>query len=257
MSRPKQNRLFDLSISTPREQIDNRLTEFTRDDLFIAIPATVVKVDEYESKQIVDVQPVFDLQWIDGRIVTASILKKIFVKIEGSGGFYIKFPIALGDLVTLHYSQKSISNWLDTEGSQLTQSVDYVARERDCWVVPGFGTRKVNQSPSQTNFIIQGPNTTITITPTGEVTLDTQGNIDITTEGDVSVISTGSSYLKSSAHTIDTDVQINGNLTVTQTTTSDTVDATNSLLVDSKEIKDHDHAINSGSSSPGPTGPNN
>lgn len=196
--KPTPNRLFDISIPTTDEQIDDKLSNYTRNELFIAIPATVLRVDEYESSQVVDVQPVFDLELIDDRIVTAPVFKKVFVKIPSGGGFSIKLPIAVGDLVTLQYAHKAISTWLDSDGGQLTQSEFHIAMERDCWVEHGFGTRKNNQSPSQTDLIIEGPNTTITIPPSGNLVIDTNGT----------------STVKSLAHTIDANTIVTGTLTV-------------------------------------------
>lgn len=261
MPKPKQNRVYDLSISSVMEQIDERLSDFLTDDLLIGIPARVVKDSDYESDQTVDVQPVLDSKLIDDRVLTAPVIKKVFVKLPSGGDFSILIPIKIGDLVTLHYSHKAISSWLDGEGDQLTQSSRFIAQDRDCWVTHGFGTRKVNQSPSQTDFIIKGPKTTFTFDPTGAVTLDT--------EADVLVKTTGNSKIESVTHTVAANMIVEGTLTVqqdvdfemnlevTDVITADSGDYTTSLQIDSKELKGHDHAINSGSSSPGPTGPNN
>lgn len=260
MTKPRKGLLFDLNIPNTSEHIAELLKIFKREDLYIGIPATVVKVSDYEANQVVDVKPVLDMEWIDGIVIKTPNIKKVFVRLVQAGGYSIQMPVALGDKCVLHYSHKSLSRWLDGDGSDVTQPLSEVGMERDCWVELGFGTRKNNLNPSQTNFVIKGPNTTITITPGGEITTTTTGDVNLTT--------TGNSYLSSAQHTIDTNtiitgtLNVNGNVTfdldldVTGTTTSDTVVATTSLTVDGKELKDHTHNITSGSSA-GTTAGNN
>ena len=235
---PSPRRPLDIVNVSAKELVQQSLADFTREDLFIAIPATVTNVDDYESKQVVDVKPVINDVYEDAEITRAVTLGSVFVKLPSGGGFSIKLPIAVGDLVTLHYAHRDISTYLDGDGGDIDNPLSMVADIRDCWVTHGFGTRNANQKPSKTDFIIEGDNTTITIKPSGEVTVETEGT----------------SYLRSSKHTIDTDVEITGtlkvvgnvtneaNVTTTGTTTSATVAATNSLTIDSKEMKGHKHS---------------
>lgn len=238
MSRPTKGSLFDIGISTPKEGLEERFTEFKRDDLFVAIPATVVKVSDYGTLQCVDVKPVLDFKWIDDVVITSPIIKKVFVKLYSTGSFSIQLPMTIGDLVTLQYSHKAISNWLDSQGSDLTQSVDLEAMERDCWVEPGFGTRKNHQNPSTTDMVIKGPETTITIPPDGNITIVTSGTSELTSGG----------------HTINADVSIVGTLNVTEDATfvkkvtAEDGDFATTLKIASGELNGHGHVIASGSS---------
>jgi hypothetical protein len=230
---------FDNSIETPKEQIDNRFKTFLEDELLVAIPAKVLNVDNYETQQVVDVQPVFNDVLIDERVLSAPVIKSVFVKIPSGGGFSIKLPIAIGDLVTLHYSQKDLSDWLDSNGSSnISQSTSRIAQKRDCWVTHGFGTRKENQSPSATDYVTEGPNTTITITPDGKVTLDTQSDITVNTPGVANVTATGGCNITA-------DTNITGDLGVTGTVTAPNGVYSTSLKVGDgvgeKELKDHTH----------------
>lgn len=231
-------RPIDVVNLSAKELIQQSLADFTREDLYVGIPAIVTNTDKYESEQVVDVRPVINDVYEDDEITKAVTLGSIFVKIPSGGGFSIKLPIAVGDLVTLHYAHRDISTYLDGDGSDIDSPLGMVADIRDCWVEHGFGTRKSHQKPSKTDLIIEGANTTITVKPSGEVTVETEGT----------------SYLKSSKHTIDTDVEITGvltvvgdvinkaNVTTTGVTTSATVAATTSLTIDSKEMKGHKHS---------------
>lgn len=158
-----------LSIESTKSSIQKALISFKREDLLIGIPAKVTKVSDYETKQVVDVKPVIDCIYEDGQVIESVSLPSIFVRLSSAGGFTIKLPVAVGDLVTLHYSHKDISNWLDGDGSNLINPITYIADIRDCYVELGFGTRNNNQKPSLLNMIVEGPNSTTTITPEGLV----------------------------------------------------------------------------------------
>ena len=197
----KTNQFYDMGSMSLEENMSKKVSEFTRENLYIAIPARVIGTNDYETLQCLDVQPVINDVYTKAASVQieANILPKVFVKLWNTGGWKQKLPVAKGDLVTLHYSHKDLGEWLDSEGAeQVNQNVFEVANLEDCWVELGFGTRKKHNSPSKTDLILEGPATTITITPSGEVKVET----------------TGSSYIKSSGHTIDTDTTITGNLTV-------------------------------------------
>ena len=240
--------LFENSIETPKEQIDNKLVNFLRNRLLVGIPAKVTNISEYETKQVVDVVPVIDDVLIDGREIKAPTLTSIFVKLPAGGGVAIKLPIAVGDLVTLHYSHKDISNWLDGDGSNLAQSTSRIAQKRDCWVTHGFGTRNSNQSPSATDYVVEAPNTTITITPDGKYILSTNAEIEVTT--------TSTATVNATSATVNANTQINGNLGVSGTITAPNGAFSDSLQVDNKELKDHTHGgVTSGSADTGPNNP--
>lgn len=201
MPNGKTNQFYDMGAMSFNENIQKKISEFTRDNLYIAIPARVISTDDYESLQCLDVQPVINDVYTRaaGIVIEANVLKKVFVKLFNNGGFKLKLPVKKGDLVTLHYSHKDLGEWLDSDGTQqVDQNVFEVANLEDCWVELGFGTRKNHTSPSKTDIILESDNTTITIKPSGDVTVDTSGT----------------SYIKSSAHTIDTDTTITGNLIV-------------------------------------------
>lgn len=225
---------------------------FREDTLRIAIPARVVNTDSYEKDQTVTVKPVIDYIYpnYNNAILKSNTIPNVFVKLPEGGGFKIKLPVKQGDLCTLHWSHKDLDEFLNGTGDDVTQSKKLVGEMGDCWVELGFGTRKVNQSPSQTDLIIEGDSTTITITPSGEV----------------SVVTSGTSTVKSSGHTIDApttnitgtltvegDTTVNANITATGTSSAQTVAASTSLTVAGTEMAEHAHGgVSRGSSNTDP-----
>jgi hypothetical protein len=206
-TRGQNNTVYDMGGVSLKENIDKRARDFNRENLYIGIPAIVTNVDDYEDLQCVDVQILINdlYTWKNNTILTSPKIGKVFVALPSGGGFTNKMPVSVGNKVRLCWSHRDLSNFLDGDGSAVDQIASSVSELEDCWVELGFGTRRNNQSPSKDNYIIEGPNTKITITPDGVVTVDTSGT----------------SYLKSSHHTIDTDVTITKNLLVQGNTTTD------------------------------------
>lgn len=198
-------RTYDMANTSFTENVNKKVNEF-REGLYIAIPATVVGVQDYETLQCLDVVPVINDIYTrkDASVLKVQTLRKVFVKLHNAGGWKFNFPVAIGDKATLHWSHKDLSKWLDGDGGNVDQSVTELAELNDCWIELGFGTRKVNNKPSLTDVVLEGPATKITVTPEGVVTAETSGT----------------SYLKSSHHTIDTDVTITKNLLVEGNTTT-------------------------------------
>lgn len=183
----KGSTLQDLGIRSVPDQIKDLLKAFTEEELRTGIPAKVVSTKDYESLQCVDVIPCFDKSYDDGVVLPAAQINKVFVSIYHGGGFSVKLPIAVGDIVKLHYSHKYLGEFLNGDGQNIAQNVKLTTSERDCWVEQGFGTRKNHQSPSATNMVIEGKGTQITITP----------------EGELSLVTDGATLLKTSEYTVD------------------------------------------------------
>ncbi len=216
MATTKSNHIYDMSGMSLSENIIKRVGDFNRQNLYISIPARVVNVDDYETLQCVDVKPVINDTYTmhDLETLQSITMRKVFVKHTSGGGFDILPPVEKGGLVTLHWPHRDISTFLDSDGTEdVDQPVEWIAQMEDCWATLGFGTRREHQNPSQKNLLIRGPKTLVTITPEGHITTETAG--------DVKIIAEGSSYLKSSHHTIDTDVTITKSLVVEKDTTTD------------------------------------
>lgn len=176
-------------------------------DNYKSLPATITKVSDYEELQCVDVQIAIDDVYVTraDMVLEKLTLKKVFVSLMNSGGFSIKQPVSVGDPVKLSWASKDISKYLDGTGGNVSVSINELANLQDCWVELRGGTRKNHTKPSVDNLVIEGGATEIVITPKGEVTINTSGT----------------SYLKSEKHTIDTDVEITGNLVVKKNTTTE------------------------------------
>ena len=173
---------------------------------FKGAPAIVVGVQDYEELQCLDVQVAIDDIYVrrNNLVLESIILKKQFVSLPNSGGFMIKQPVKVGDPCRLKWSHKDLGQYLDGSGGKVQLNINETGEIEDCWVELDGGTRKNNTKPSVDNFIIEGPETKITIKPAG----------------DVEIITSGTTLLQSSGHTIDAPTtSITGTLEVQGATT--------------------------------------
>ena len=254
-------------IKTVPQIMGETLHSYIKDQVFISLPAIVTKTDDYESKQTVDVKPLLGTIYPDGDIVDPVNLKNLFVKLPSGGGFDICIPIKVGDLVTLHWSHKSLDNFLASSGGQANNDLNNFLSRRDCYVMHGFGTRSNNQSPSATNFIIRGDNSETVITPSGDITTDCNS---ITINCKTATLNAETSVdVNTPITTFSTDVQINGKLDVVGEVSSEAgmrapfygtatglggsmtiadIQVLNNVTINGKSVIGHDH--NNGANTP-------
>ncbi len=191
--------IYDFFSKSLKDAVFSRRNQAS-DHNFKGIPAEIVGVSDYESMQCVDVRASINDVYVekDNLTLESITLKRVFVSLPNTGGFKWKQPVKVGDKVRLSWAHRDLGDYLDGDGSSVDININEIAQIEDCWVTLDGGTRKNHTNPSLENLIIEGPNTEIVITPDGEVTVKTSGT----------------SYIKSSHHTVDTDMTITGNLLV-------------------------------------------
>lgn len=208
-------------VKTVPELISNMVDSFVEERLLISMPAIVTKVDNYETQQTVDIKGLIGTVYPDGDIVNPVNIKNVFVKLPSGGGYSIKIPVKVGDLVTVHWSHKSLDAFLSGKGEQVDETLSPVIDRHDCYVMLGFGTRFDNQKPSKTDFIIQGEKNSITLKPSGEI--DIQGtDINITASDKVVVNAQTEVDITTPLAKFSQDVEIAGKLDVTGAVESST-----------------------------------
>lgn len=218
-------RSIDIGTKTTTNIVSEAIYTFSSEDLRLAIPCEVVDISKYESNQVVSLQPLVSDVYEDGVVITPRAIKDVFVQLQNGGGFSIKLPVAVGDKAILHYTHRDLSTFLSSDGSSVEIPIGISGRNLFCTL--GFGTLSNNQSPSQTDLIIEGENTTITIKPNGEIIADTNGK---------TTLKTPEYYVDSPTTTF------TGNVTVNGTTSCPTIEASDSLKIAGAEVKAHDHS---------------
>lgn len=224
-------RNIDVGTKTTSNIVKEALYKFSTENLMLAIPCEVTDTSKYEDNQVVSVQPLISDIYEDGVVVTPRVIKDVFVKLQSGGGFSIKLPIDVGDLVTLHYTHRDLGDYISGDGSGIQTPISLEGRNFFCTY--GFGTKSNNQSPSRTDLVIEGENTVITIKPSGEITTETNGKV---------TLKTPEYYVDTPTTTFTGNVQVNGDTNVSGEVTTPTVKASSSLQVAGAEVKQHDHS---------------
>lgn len=204
---------YDVAVSSLKEKLLESASKVSEQE-YTTLPARITNTKDYEKLQCVSVEVLIqDLYETKGQVEAGTIkLEKVFVNLPRFGGWKFRFPVSVGDPVTLYWSRKDLSQYLDGFGDVVTQQVNDVAGLEDCFVKLEGGTRKNHNNPSLTNLEIEGKNTKITVTPSGDITTTTSGNIKCTAQG---------SYDITASHlTVNNDTTIKGNLTVEGDTTT-------------------------------------
>jgi phage baseplate assembly protein gpV len=184
------------------------------ENMHTTLPAKVLEVGKFESGQLITVQPVLDKMDSDG-IVTQLPSVTCPIQYPSGGGGIISFPIAVGDTVSLQFSMMS-----------LRRKFSYT----DAIAIPGLYTVQSNLSPNPLDVEVKFNGSSL------KLQSDESGKgVDITTDADVTITATGNVVVNCTEATINastsvtvdtpiatftTDVQVDGALVVTGTSTA-------------------------------------
>ena len=192
--------IYDFFAKSIRDMGYSRRNQ-SSDHNFKSIPAEIIGVDDYETLQCVDVKFLISDVYTerDNLVLESMTLKKVLVRLQEASGYSVQFPVSVGDKCQLVWSHRDLGDYLDGDGSSVEVNINDVARIEDCVVELGFQTRKNNLKPSATNFVIKGPESSITITP----------------EGVLSITTSDEATIKASKLTIDAEeTEINGDVKI-------------------------------------------
>lgn len=215
-------------IRTPLSvRINKNIVKKLRDRVKTGLPAKVTDNSNYEKTQTISVELLIEdiLDEKDNLQISNVVLDDKFVRLHHGNGFHIKLPVAIGDMVLVKWGHKSLENYFESSGNvKVGQSHHLVPDLDDCWIELGFGTPSNNSSPSKTNLVIEGDNTVITITPSGDITTTTKGNITCVAEGSYDItashLTVHNSVTIKENLTVDGNTDIGENLSIGGTTTS-------------------------------------
>lgn len=145
----------------PGEDISNDIVRLILDaiegrlfDVHTGLPATVVSFDP--TKQSADVQPLLRRVMVDENespvTVTIPVITNVPIQYPSGAGWSITWPLAVGDIVYLHFAERSIDDWLEAPpGSLVTPTQARKFDLSDAVVLAGIRPRTLplpNISPT-------------------------------------------------------------------------------------------------------------
>lgn len=140
--------------------------------LYTSLPAEVIRVDEFQSLQVVDVKPLISSLHADGVEVKDPVIYKVPVILLGGGGALISVPIAVGDKVMLCFSMKDIDTWKQGNGKGVIADTNRLHDITDAVAIPGLFPQGNNLGPDAENLKIKYKGSEIAIKKNGDVTID-------------------------------------------------------------------------------------
>lgn len=99
------------------------------------MPGQIVKWSQRTGRA--NVQPLLMVHFKNQASATPlPVISNVPVEFPRSGTSYIKLPMAVGDLVTLHFAERSLDNWLQSGGLVMPTKLDKFAL-KDAIATPG------------------------------------------------------------------------------------------------------------------------
>lgn len=118
---------------TPVE-VFKRAFEAFSGELRVSIPGSIVRYDF--KKQLADVRPDFKRRYSDGTVQDPPIIYNAPVMHPRAGDAIVHMPLAVGNKVTIFFSDRSLEQWL-TSGKLHSPDDDRKHHISDAFVYPG------------------------------------------------------------------------------------------------------------------------
>lgn len=97
-------------VSPSPVEVFKRAFDAFSGEIRVAIPGSVIRYDH--KKQLADVKPDFKRRYADGSEEDPPVIYNVPVAHPRAGDSFIHMPLAVGNKVTLHFSDRSLENWL-------------------------------------------------------------------------------------------------------------------------------------------------
>lgn len=226
------------------------LDGYMRDNIATGMPAIVMAVDEYEDKQFITVKPSISRLMETGQVISNDeiVIDDVPVVFPSGGGALLSFPLKVGDVVWLSFSQRNLEDWVYSDGQgEVIPSDSRHFSMTDAVAFPCIYSALSNLKPSGSNVELKWGDKLISMKPSGEIavsnasgsyTLKGDGNIELRPAATVTVIG---------------NVEVQGTLHTTQNITCDTtITGTTDVVGGGKSLKNHVHSgVTSGGSNTG------
>lgn len=152
-------------------------------------PAVITNVSEYESMQVVDVQPIAQYETEDKTVIQFPLIYRCPVVLEGTSDGIFSFPLKVGDLVKLDFSKYSLQELIGgiSNDPYLPQGRK-VFGQSDAFVSACINKAGDTVKPSATDAQWKFKNSIITLKSDGDIvitngsataTLKIDGEIDL------------------------------------------------------------------------------
>jgi len=194
------------------ELLDNCLS-YQLDDLHTMLPAVIIAID-YTTRKV-SVQPTIKKRKRDGDndakgLQDMAIIQNVPLVTPASKLAMLSIPVKVGDEVLLGFFERSVDNYLYSDGSKPIDPQDYRKHDyNDAVAIIGLNTFKsaLGMHPENTVLMMNvgtGQECKLSLKPSGDVVLDTPTKFIVNATGNVEVNTSA-----------DAVVSVSGNMTAT------------------------------------------
>lgn len=249
---------------TQLESVIQTAIETALKEVHTCLPAVVTSTDRM-NEQLIDCQLTIKRK-LAGQLVLLPLLVNVPIRYFKSSTFSVTFPIEIGDHVMIIFSERSIDTWLTQGGLQAPFDVRRHALS-DAFAIPMMYPQTdivPNFDTDNLQIKTNSGNTKITVDRNEGIDIFSTGNVDVTCANmnincnvlDIECTSLNVNAANkidiTAATTIDvianTNIEVttpttnfNGNVASTGTMFCVNLDASDSLVVDGQEQKEHVH----------------
>ncbi len=153
--------------------------ESLQSQIFTGLPAIVTDNSEYESKNIISVRPTIDMQHSDGQVSECPEIFNVPVINPSAGGGLLSFPIQIGDTVWIEFSMRNIEEWLEGDGSSVTEPTQRMHDMSDAVAIVGLYTKNSHLQPDPKDVVLKFKDNKLVLKEDGNVEIHSKSKYSV------------------------------------------------------------------------------
>jgi hypothetical protein len=159
------------------DEVGNIVRDYVYKNINLSMVARVTNVDDYQSDQMIDVQPLVNTFEEDNESIQFDVIPSVIVCLQEGGGALISLPVKVGDKVRLEFSKQGLDNYLLSLGdSPLPPSDKRRFAITDCFATLGCPTVSTNLHPNPDDLEIKFADSSFKMKPNGNLQVDVNGD---------------------------------------------------------------------------------
>ena len=151
------------------------------------IPAQITGIDDYESKQVINVTPIINNTYKDGVVLEYPELLDVPVILPSAGRGLLSFPVRINDVVWLSFSQRNLGEFKDGVGDEpaglpfqrFTPGTRSLNELKDAVAFLGGDTETSHLQPNPNDVELKFADSHIRLQPDGTIFIKTDKDLKV------------------------------------------------------------------------------
>lgn len=204
----------------------NAAVNYHLSDVNTCLPCTIVEYDDATMKATV--QPLIKVRRADGVTLDMPPIVGVPVVQQGNDNFSITHPVKKGNTVLVLFFQRSIDNWVHSDGSSTIDPESFRKHDyNDAVAITGLYPFPNAVGSHSSDLVIRA-----------NIKSGSESKIILKASGEIEIHSNAETTINASAATVNCNLTVNGDIHSTGTVTGD-----NDCVGGGKSLKGHTHDI--------------